>query len=450
MHERDNAHRRRASYGPSSPTVGARGERTRQQILDAALAGFTEHGFHSTSMEDIAVRADTSRATLYQYFASKEAIFLELTASSGAAVRRVTRRLGTLGATAEGYDNLHWWLGEWTWVFDRYASMFIEWVNVSLPTTPLQPQVDEFLVAHNDRFAQGLIAGGMAEDEARLMSNLVFAMVTRYNYIRHVYRPGLSDRRMLDSLAVGLQLMLFPRTPPSVLVAGPASADRPSPIRDAAPPVHSIGPLADAGDLDAVAHRDPFAGQGPQATRTIHTLLAAAAEVFAAHGFDAANVDQVVSAAGVSRGTFYRYFTDKVDLLEVLANECATALRGPFQELAARGDDITAAELGEWLHRFLALRTRYGGVLRVWMEGFPAHTAVLAANREVISEIGAAVRALFGPERPYALDRRAAGVMMTALLEHYPSQGRGTVYQPTDEQIVRVQAAFVERVILGR
>ncbi|MDX6750470.1 TetR/AcrR family transcriptional regulator [Geminicoccaceae bacterium 1502E] len=49
-----------------------------QEILEAALALFTERGFSATRLDDIAARAGVSKGTLYLYFASKEAIFSEL------------------------------------------------------------------------------------------------------------------------------------------------------------------------------------------------------------------------------------------------------------------------------------------------------------------------------------------------------------------------------------
>ena len=64
--------------------MGSLGARTRQRIAETALECFTEKGFHGTVIEDIASRAGVSRATLYQYFESKEAIFLELIQEGGA------------------------------------------------------------------------------------------------------------------------------------------------------------------------------------------------------------------------------------------------------------------------------------------------------------------------------------------------------------------------------
>lgn len=43
-------------------------------ILDAAVAVMAEHGYHGTSVRDIAVRAGVSPAALYHHFASKQQV----------------------------------------------------------------------------------------------------------------------------------------------------------------------------------------------------------------------------------------------------------------------------------------------------------------------------------------------------------------------------------------
>lgn len=47
-------------------------------ILEAALKAFAEKGFHDTRMEDIAVYAGFSKASLYNYYKDKEDIFINL------------------------------------------------------------------------------------------------------------------------------------------------------------------------------------------------------------------------------------------------------------------------------------------------------------------------------------------------------------------------------------
>ncbi|MFC5462730.1 TetR/AcrR family transcriptional regulator [Massilia niabensis] len=50
----------------------------REAILAAALEVFAESGYDRASMSDICARVGYSKATLYNYFASKEALFLDL------------------------------------------------------------------------------------------------------------------------------------------------------------------------------------------------------------------------------------------------------------------------------------------------------------------------------------------------------------------------------------
>jgi AcrR family transcriptional regulator len=51
---------------------------TRGRILLAGLGLFAEHGFHGTSIRDIAAGTAVQSASLYAHFPSKEAILAEL------------------------------------------------------------------------------------------------------------------------------------------------------------------------------------------------------------------------------------------------------------------------------------------------------------------------------------------------------------------------------------
>jgi len=56
-----------------------------------------------------------------------------------------------------------------------------------------------------------------------------------------------------------------------------------------------------------------------RARRTYEALLEAAVEVFSEKGFDATQTPDIAAAAGVSVGSFYRYFNDKREIfLEIL------------------------------------------------------------------------------------------------------------------------------------
>ncbi len=56
----------------------ARGQRTRQRLIDAAEAVFGELGFHNAGIVEITQRANVALGTFYLYFPDKKAIFDDL------------------------------------------------------------------------------------------------------------------------------------------------------------------------------------------------------------------------------------------------------------------------------------------------------------------------------------------------------------------------------------
>ena len=65
--------------------INADGQRTRQAILDAALALFAEKGYFGTSLRDVAGAVGVRESALYNYFPGKEALFEAILAADSAA-----------------------------------------------------------------------------------------------------------------------------------------------------------------------------------------------------------------------------------------------------------------------------------------------------------------------------------------------------------------------------
>ena len=70
-------------------------ESQREQILELAAAKFAQTSYPSTSMSDLAAASGTSKARLYHYYESKEAILFDL-------LDRYTKRLMLIIAEVEG------------------------------------------------------------------------------------------------------------------------------------------------------------------------------------------------------------------------------------------------------------------------------------------------------------------------------------------------------------
>lgn len=76
-------------------TKAADHESQREQILELAAAKFAQTSYPSTSMADLAAASGTSKARLYHYYESKEAILFDL-------LDRYTKRLMLIIAEVEG------------------------------------------------------------------------------------------------------------------------------------------------------------------------------------------------------------------------------------------------------------------------------------------------------------------------------------------------------------
>jgi len=69
-------------------------------------------------------------------------------------------------------------------------------------------------------------------------------------------------------------------------------------------------------------------------------IVDGAREIFLAQGFDAASMNDIARAAGVSKGTLYVYFKNKEELFEaIVSQECRDHAEGVF-EFAAHDDDV--------------------------------------------------------------------------------------------------------------
>lgn len=91
--------------GPSTdterdvPALRRKGELTAERILDAAEALFAEHGYAGTTLRDVATRVDLRIPSLYNHFASKEALYAAVLERGIGPVLEILGEFDAQGAT---------------------------------------------------------------------------------------------------------------------------------------------------------------------------------------------------------------------------------------------------------------------------------------------------------------------------------------------------------------
>ena len=406
--------RRRDGYGATSLIVGERGTRTRRRIADVLLRLLASQSFHDVSVDAIAKAAGISRPTLYQYFESKEQIFLELLEECGRAISRLAERLGPLSPTQIGFDNLHWWLGEWADLYDRYRTVHLQWAGMDSPAHPVRPAIAEFMTRYQSRVAKRIERSGAEgldpEDAAAILVNTVH----RYHYFRALgFAPPDDPSTRVDALATCMQFMLFPGTAGEVIraVTDSETGTEPKPIEY---------PLF-AGVSVAAGREDRPARFGPRGRLTRRRILDIAATTFRENGFHETSIDDVLSQLDLTRGAFYKYFPTKDDLLYELAEECADGFGTLFSTFSLAVDGREGHGLVLWMHEFVELHQRYLGVMRAWFHG-AWQDAHLTATAQRLTDVVAsnAIQPVAAVDRLYPVSLPAVVSVLFAMLEQLP------------------------------
>ena len=123
--------------------------------------------------------------------------------------------------------------------------------------------------------------------------------------------------------------------------------------------------------------------------RRRQAILDAGLEVFAAHGFAAARLDDVAEKAGVAKGTIYLSFKDKEDLFEQIVLGAIAPVLAQLDAVIAHTDvpaDVLLAKIFE-VFRTEVLGTRRKEVLRlVLTEGTRFPNIAKIYHRKVVSK----------------------------------------------------------------
>jgi AcrR family transcriptional regulator len=179
-------------------------------------------------------------------------------------------------------------------------------------------------------------------------------------------------------------------------------------------------------------------------------LLDAGVEVFAARGYHAARVDDIVKVAETSHGTFYLYFANKEELFRALAENVATEMRALADALPpiSAGPEGTAA-LRTWLASFADLYEHYGPVVRAWTEAETGRSEFGRLGTDVLAEF---TRTLIGRVRsaaPADLDPVVTSIALVAMIERCNYYVLSDQVQITRDAMIDTLAAVTHAALFG-
>jgi AcrR family transcriptional regulator len=427
---------RRSPFG-ENPEVGARGARTQQRILRAALEVFGRDGYQGCRVERITELAGCSRPSFYQYFSSKEDLFRQLAGEVARELFEGTERMGMVTPDDAGWQALRDWLGAHVDLYQAYWPVFVAFTAaegsdelVASGAARVGRRHGRMLAAHIDPRA---FKGASPEVVTGILLNAV-NRANRYRQLLLLHAPGRAPERerLLDSLTEVLHRAMF----------GKAGGGR-VPHRPFRLPTAPAAPVV-PGTADATTRR-----LGPTGRHTRARLVDAGATVFAAKGFHETRIDDIVAAAGTSHGTFYRYFESKDQVFRVVTGRSGRRIFGALATLpdltAAFGTPTFSRRLRAWLDAYAVTYAEEGPIFRLWVEalaGDPELTDVTVQTMDVIR----IALARFLEPRAFG-DVEMDGFLLLAILD-LTRWDRGAV-APADPASLDAVMAIIRRGFLG-
>ncbi|HUR79041.1 MAG TPA: TetR/AcrR family transcriptional regulator [Acidimicrobiales bacterium] len=411
---------RRRPFG-ANPTVGERGTETQNKILAAGLDVFAEVGFDAARVELITERAGCSRPAFYQYFSSKDDVFWQLAGRLGQDMVDLGSRLPKILRDTSGVDALEEWIDDFASLHERHSAVFASFQAASRD----QPATGRSSVSISEQLSKALLAAFGIDARKRanvLLGEGVVAVIIRCSFYFEHMQTVASRRSFVRAVALFVH-RLFAGPIDGVNLEGRARL-----ARVEVPPAPHVA--------RARAAR-------PRGEKTRRKLLDAGAKVLPSHGYQATRVDDIVEAAGVSHGSFYRYFLNKDDFFRVLAEDASLRM---IELLDAFPPEASRAALRSWTEDWFATYESNGGVISVWQEMQSADRTLAAFSLEVAFAVIGRLGRILGT-RGFG-DASVDALALLALTERLPYSVFTLRFAERDEA-VEAMVTMVRRGLLG-
>jgi AcrR family transcriptional regulator len=419
---------RRAPFA-ESPNLGPRGQRTRQKIVDAALRIFAQHGYHQCSIDRITSMAGCSRVSFYQYFAGKEDLFRDLAGQVARQLSASIEALTLLTPDVAGWEALRAWVGRYSDIYTRYSPVFHAFPAAVVSDDVVAGGSVRVGRHHVQQFHSVLVTTDLPPRRLDPVIDLLMESLALTHdaaeALQSVAPAAFPLARLQDAFTDVAHRTLFGRDD-AVNVRTPAPE---------AIPTLGFSPVMQRALAEA--HEAPHLTE-PR-LRTRRALMHAGRDEFVRRGFKGTRVDDITDAAGLSHGTFYRYFDSSAHLADVLVAEAMQRVSTAFAEIP-RATGAPAGATRPWLRRYNAAHVDEAALLRVWLDD-AMQDPVSRADAAAAIDQGRRLLARFLDARGFG-DVGVEAVVMVAVVSAFGSA-------PRDAVALDAAAYVVERGLLG-
>ncbi|MFH1796767.1 MAG: TetR family transcriptional regulator C-terminal domain-containing protein [Pseudomonadota bacterium] len=157
-------------------------------------------------------------------------------------------------------------------------------------------------------------------------------------------------------------------------------------------------------------------------TEKRETILEAALEVFSTHGFRGSTIDQIATAAGMSKPNLLYYFRRKEDIFTTLIQRLLDTWLAPLRELDDEGDPLT--ELRSYIRRKIEMARDYPRESRIFaneiLQGAPRILPMLEGDlKQLVDEKAVIIRGWMRSGRIARTDPYHLIFSIWATTQHY-------------------------------
>jgi AcrR family transcriptional regulator len=201
--------RRQTAAAAPRRELRARGQRTRQRLLDAGVEVFAKRGYHSARVDDIVKVAATSHGTFYLYFGNKEDLFRALAEEVATEMRTLADSLPPVTADAAGSKALRVWLGSFADVYEHYGPVIRAWTEAEIGASEFGRMGTDVLTEFTRVLLDRVRQAAPVDLDPVVTSIALVAMIERCNYYVLSNQVQISREKMIDTLATVTHAALF-------------------------------------------------------------------------------------------------------------------------------------------------------------------------------------------------------------------------------------------------